>query len=203
VSKIWFTSDLHFGHQNLMLKYRNQRFKTIEEMDNWLINSWQSFVKPVDTVYILGDVSFKKPADTAAVLEQLTGHKILIRGNHDKNLDKPALRKYFERIEDILEIKVPDTDAPKRSENDEGKQRIVMCHYPMITWNSSHYGSWMLHGHCHGTLNVGAFPDALRLDVGFDNVGYVPIDYEWVKQYMRQRKFVAVDHHLQKKNEYP
>jgi len=196
MSQILFTSDLHFGHEHL-LQYQRQEFGSAAEMDVALIEGWRNAVGRKDTVYLLGDVSFHRPAATAAILEQLPGHKILVRGNHDKSVDKPALRKHFDRIEDMLEIKVPDPDAYEK------RQRIVLCHYPMVTWSASRYGSWMLHGHCHANLREDLLPKAKRLDIGVDSafkmgLGYRPFTYDEVKAFMKARVMKTVDHHRPK-----
>ena len=54
---VFFTADLHIGHANI-IKLNKRPFKTIEEMDNALIDNWNAKVTPNDTVYILGDVFF-------------------------------------------------------------------------------------------------------------------------------------------------
>lgn len=55
--KIWFTSDTHFGHNNIM-KFCQRPWKTVEEMDNALIQNWNSVVGENDIVFHLGDFAF-------------------------------------------------------------------------------------------------------------------------------------------------
>ena len=54
---IWMTSDLHFNHENI-LKYEpvSRPFATVEEMNEVLIQNWNSKIKPEDIVYVLGDL---------------------------------------------------------------------------------------------------------------------------------------------------
>lgn len=57
---IYFTSDLHFNHENI-IKYCNRPFKNIDDMDNYLINYWNKIIRTKDIVYILGDFAFGNP----------------------------------------------------------------------------------------------------------------------------------------------
>ena len=53
---VYFTSDLHFGHKNI-IRYDHRPFSSVQEMDAELIRRWNNKVKDEDLVYILGDVS--------------------------------------------------------------------------------------------------------------------------------------------------
>lgn len=139
--KIFVTSDLHFGHKNI-IEYENRPYKNIEEMDFAYINMWNRQVKNEDLVYILGDFSWYKGEKTNDILRQLNGNKILIKGNHDKNFldDKKFNKTLFEEICDYKEIKI-------------NKTKIVMFHYPIIDWNAKNNGSIHLYGHVHSMKN--------------------------------------------------
>jgi hypothetical protein len=50
----------------------------------------------------------------------------------------------------------------------------------------SHYGSWSLFGHCHGTLKDD--PNLLSWDVGIDNNYFLPLEYKWIKARMLSKK---------------
>lgn len=183
---IYFTSDLHFGHQNV-IKYSNRPFQTAAEMDHALIKAWNDRVTSSDHIYILGDVSFVDATSTEAILMRLNGQKHLVYGNHDKVLRKNMnLRTYFVECKDIIDLTVTDDTHPY------GKQHIVLCHYPMLTWNKAHHGSWMLHGHSHGSCKY-PYPKACIMDVGVDCVGYEPISYEDIRALMVNREDIV--HH--------
>ena len=79
---IFYTADLHFGHQNV-LKYDKRPFADINEMDRALIELWNGRVSDDDDVYIVGDFAFKNEKPEEWYLEQLKGKKHLIIGNHD------------------------------------------------------------------------------------------------------------------------
>jgi calcineurin-like phosphoesterase family protein len=150
---LFFTSDLHFDHTNI-IKFCERPFSSAEEMNEVLISNWNDVVQSSDDVYILGDFSFaRKPELACNHLRRLKGRKFLIRGNHDEHLLKfKEFRKMFCSVSDILEIKV-------------SKIHIVMCHYAMRVWNKSHNGSIHLYGHSHGTLS----PADKSVDVGVDS----------------------------------
>lgn len=139
MSKIWFISDTHFGHTNV-LKYCNRPFKSIQEHDEILIKNWNSVVKPGDTIYHLGDFGFTDRDKIKKILRRLMGNKFFIRGNHDKVM-KGEILDFFSGHGDYREIKVPDEEM-------DLKQVIVMSHYPFESWNKRHHGAWHLHGHC-------------------------------------------------------
>ena len=49
---IYFTSDLHLGHQGI-IKLQNRPFESLEEMNKTLIANYNAMIHRDDTVYIL------------------------------------------------------------------------------------------------------------------------------------------------------
>lgn len=152
---IWFTSDTHYFHKSMVKEswhgekgMRAHLFSTVEQMNEFLILNYNTFVTPDDTVYHLGDFAFAKDAKTQEILSRLNGHIHLVRGNHDTDMNVKT-RSMFESVQDYLEIKV-GPEYVKLMSNEKYK-RIVLCHYPFQVWRDSHWGSWHLHGHCHGS----------------------------------------------------
>lgn len=93
---IWFTSDTHFGHKNIIEFEHNARpFATIQEMHEAMIERWNNVVKPKDLVYHLGDVVFGK--GYLPIMDRLNGRKRLVMGNHDQYESKVYLQ-YFEKL---------------------------------------------------------------------------------------------------------
>jgi len=180
VTNIWFVSDTHFGHANI-IRYCERPFKDVHEMDEVLIKNWNERVKPGDLVYHLGDFALSAPAEVPNYVRRLNGTIQLIHGNHDRFLKQKRNDNYgFNWIGPYKEIKIDG-------------QLIVLCHYPFLTWRSSHRGSWALHGHCHGNLKRDMA--ARRLDIGVDCWNYKPISLEEVAEEMKKVEFKAVDHH--------
>ena len=176
MSKIFFTSDPHYNHKNI-ITYCNRPFASVSEMNESLINRWNSVVSHEDTTYVIGDFAFDK--NPSKFLCRLNGTKVLIKGNHDK---RPYREDGWDAIHDYLEI------------THKGKH-IVMCHYSMRVWNKSHRGSWMLYGHSHGTLPDDPYSNSI--DVGVDCHNYTPISFDDVERIMKKKKWKPVDHHGQ------
>jgi len=78
---IW--SDCHFWHKNI-IDYEKRPFSSVEEMNETLINNWNSVVKKDDTIINLGDFAFCGKEKAIDILNKTNGYKILIMGNHDK-----------------------------------------------------------------------------------------------------------------------
>ena len=174
---IWFTSDHHFGHGNIV-KYCGRPWATtkgpdIFGMNTAMISRWNGRVQPGDTVYHLGDFAWGQ-GTMLEVVKELNGEIHLIRGNHDKRMGK-HVERHFHWVGDYKEINVEDEEMDTR-------QKIVLFHYPIESWNARHHGSWHLHGHVHGTKHVRKVNKVPgRLDVGVDAHDFYPISYDEVK----------------------
>jgi len=145
----YYISDLHAYHKNINDRLDGRGFPSVEEMNKFMINQWNSRVKRNDEVIILGDVSFGSVKETTDFVRQLNGKKYLIIGNHDRFLD----RKEFDRslFMDIV---------PYKEMNDEGR-RVILCHYPVFCYKGQYRTDeqgqptvYMLHGHVHNTLDM-------------------------------------------------
>jgi len=95
--KRFFTSDLHFGHKNV-IPYCNRPYKDVEEMHKAIIKMWNKTVRKKDTVYVLGDFSLN-PKWSKEIIPLLNGNKILISGNHDATFLFPAKENTKSAIE--------------------------------------------------------------------------------------------------------
>lgn len=171
---IWFTSDTHFGHENI-IKYCNRPYPNVRIMDDEIIHNWNSRIQPTDTVYHLGDFCFN---NFNRYFHSLNGQIHFIEGNHDK--EAFANRNKFASYNKFKEIRI-------------NGQKIVLCHYALRVWNKSHHGSWHIYGHSHGTLPDE--PNALSFDVGVDCHNYFPISFEEVATIMKKKTWTPIDHH--------
>lgn len=131
---VWFVSDTHFGHTKTCTHFLRadgrplRPFATVEEMDRELIARWNARVRQGDKVYHLGDVCLSRKS--LAIMAQLSGDKVLIRGNHDIfGLDE--YHEYFRDVRGVWEL--------------EG---MVLTHIPMHPSSLDRWGV-NVHGHTH------------------------------------------------------
>lgn len=87
--EIFFISDTHFGHANI-IKFANRPFANVTEMDEALLSSWNETVGVGDIVYHLGDVYFDQGWKS---FDRVHGTVELIMGNHDHPWDKPIMNR--------------------------------------------------------------------------------------------------------------
>ena len=165
--KTWVTSDLHFGHKNIMsfCPDSRRRFRNdVDYMTEAMIKEWNDLIGPVDTVYILGDVAFLSGHNAALVMMRLNGIKILVEGNHDrKTLMDVNFRNEFKEVHKYLDITYNGT-------------KVVMFHYPIAEWDQMHRGSVHLHGHLHG--GISGMEKFRCRDMGMDATGMIAISME-------------------------
>ncbi len=159
-NNIWFTSDTHWNHSSI-IRYTNRPFANVCEMNEALIENWNSVVDPKDTIYHIGDFGIGNTSDLLKIFNKLNGCKFLVKGNHDKKnvYNLPWQHQYQQKGLTI------------------GKDYIWMCHYPMRSWNRSYHGSFHVYGHVHSQCKV----YGKSLDVGSDSWDYTPVNFETLK----------------------
>lgn len=186
-----FTSDLHFYHKNIVKFTDRGKFTTPEDHNEWLIDLWNSQVKPDDVVYHLGDFSFNH-AKALDILHKLNGLKHMILGNHDLehsryhgHLDNDTVRF----VGNYRNIKLGEVSA-------------VLFHYPIASWHGQARGAWHLHGHSHGNYAG----QGKLLDVGLDSAFTLLGEHrlftvEDIAKYMVERPVYAADRHREVKDD--
>jgi calcineurin-like phosphoesterase family protein len=166
MSKVFVTADLHLNHTNI-IKYCGRPFSSVEDMNRTILDNWYSTISEEDTVYILGDFWWNPRKEYPLYQEFFTdmgypgsppGKKILIRGNHDKAIDEWL----FDMVYDLYTISIDIGEGYPVP--------LVMSHYAMRVWDCSHYGSFHLFGHSHGTLDG----YGRSIDVGVDTNEFKP-----------------------------
>lgn len=183
----WYTSDMHFGHENI-LKLCNRPFDSVEQMNNTIVRRWNTRVRSDDNVYVLGDVAMGKIDESLKYIEQLNGNKFLVPGNHDrcwygnKKVKPIDIERYTNVGFTILDDKVP------------GPFDSIMSHFPYA--GDSHdedrfkdhrpndNGQWLLHGHVHDKWRY----CGRQINVGVDVWDFYPISERTIASIMDQYK---------------
>ena len=123
MSKIFVTSDTHFGHNKDFI-YGPRGFKTVQEHDETIIYNWNRIVDIYDEVYHLGDVMLGDNEHGLECLKRLNGRIHIVVGNHDTDA-----RQYFYRnCWNVAEV-VRAIDLKWKG------FRFHLTHYPTITSN--------------------------------------------------------------------
>jgi calcineurin-like phosphoesterase family protein len=169
-TQFFFTGDEHYGHENI-IRLCHRPFKDVKEMNETLIARFNQVVPDHEsslTIH-LGDIFYKLlPAEAVNILQSLHGRHVLILGNHDGLVEQtPYLKSLFWGVDKMHEM------------FDYSGNRIVLCHYPLESWNHSlSKRSWHLHGHIH-SKNENRRPQ--RLDVGVDGHDFRPWTMEEIR----------------------
>lgn len=177
--KIYFTSDTHFNHENI-IKFCNRPYNSVAEMNNDMIEKWNNKVPKDALVFHLGDFAYGKFADTKEIRDKLNGKIILIKGNHDwkNNASSPTQEKIlFENVYNQLLIKID-------------KRYVYLNHYPFLcyagTYSDVENQYYQLFGHVHSRKQIqtiGKDDERLKYlfptqyDVGVDNNDFTPLSW--------------------------
>lgn len=177
--KIFFTSDTHFGHANI-IEFAKRPFSSVEEMDEALIKNWNERVPKDGLVFHLGDFSFGRHS-CEKYLKRLNGKIVLIVGNHDfKNLSNKDLDMFYWHSQQLF-IKIEN-------------RKLFLNHFPFLcysgSWRNQENAVWQLFGHVHSGPLSKCGKDLPRLsmlfpyqyDVGVDNNDFIPISWNEVKE---------------------
>lgn len=124
MSRIYLTSDFHFGHDKDFL-YGPRGFDNIYDHDKCIIQLWNEIVNDDDLVYVLGDLMLKDNEYGTKCFNQLKGFKEIIIGNHDTN-NRLA---FYPHLRGVIDVKYADVFK-------YGQYSFYVSHYPTIT--SSH-----------------------------------------------------------------
>lgn len=172
---------MHFHHKNIV-KFTD-RPTTPEQHTDWLVNLWNSQVKDGDAVYHLGDFTFSREVDKIVdVIKQLNGEKVFILGNHDPDF----FSKLYHEVHQYKEIRID-------------RNKVILFHYPILSFHGQHHGNWHLHGHCHGSLKKENTRGKM-LDVGLDNAYNLYGAYRFftetdIVEYMNKQEIYIADQH--------
>lgn len=176
---IWIVSDTHFRHENI-LKFTDSRtgnrirpeFDTVEDMDEFMVDRWNSVVKPGDYVYHLGDVMMGPKEGFVPFFNRLRGSKRITFGNHDdiKWLSSTGMfaKSYIWRVfkeHGLIMSHIPiHSSSLKLGEDGE----------PMIN----------VHGHIHQNDS----PAGPYVNLSVEKINYTPVNIEEVRSLWKKQQ---------------
>ena len=159
MSKVFFSSDTHFGHRAI-IEYCNRPFSCVEEMNEVITFRWNQKVKKEDQVFLLGDVSFKNQFDWK---NRLNGEKVVIAGNHDDSSFK-LVKAYIRYNGKYISL------SHRPDEADTSKEICLV-------------------GHVHGKWKFKRTEGGMMCNVGTDQWNFTPITFEEImKEWKRVSK---------------
>ena len=180
MNNIYFTSDLHFGHNREFI-YSSRGFSSIEEHDKQIISNWNSIIDNNDIVYVLGDLMMSDNEYGMSCLKQLKGNIRVIRGNHD-SATKWELYKTLDNFELIGWAEVIKYR----------KHNIYLSHHPTITTNAektTHLREYLLSlfGHTHSKDKF--YNNIFTMyNVALDANNNLPVHIEDILKSMRNKR---------------
>lgn len=161
MKNVFFISDTHFGHKNICNFTKDDGSKLrpwndVSEMDEALVENWNSVVNPSDKIYHLGDVCLGKKH--LEILSRLNGKKILIRGNHDI-FEAKEYMKYFNDIRGVHVM-----------------NGMILSHIPIHDGSLERF-SINVHGHLHSNRVIkDGVIDPRYYSVCVEQIKFTPIE---------------------------
>ena len=206
--KIFFTSDTHYGHSNICSATTNWKdaddltrpFKTLEYMNDVLVNNINAMVGEDDILFHLGDWSFGGFDNIREFRERILCKNVhLILGNHDHHIshNKDDIKSLFSSVNEYLLLDLRVVISKNRNE----RYAFVLMHYPIASWMNMNQGVIHLHGHTHlpHNLKVAA---GRAMDVGVDGNGLIPYSLKQILTLLYDRPIQKLslpkDHHVKR-----
>lgn len=192
----FFTSDTHFGHQNI-IRFCDRPFSSVEEMNEALVENWNNVVSEDDEIFHLGDVALGKWVEWDGILTRLNGHKTLVVGNHERifkgETEKNRRRFADEYVKWFDEI----TDNVEDFELSDGTP-VSLSHFP---YEADHIengrfmehrlpdrGRTLIHGHTHLNQIVSrSQKGTLQIHVGVDAFDFTPVSEDQIITLIRSQ----------------
>lgn len=203
--QILFWGCLHWHHNPSwdIPIWKRRGFNSVQEHDEAIVKNWNSKATDKTTGFLLGDTMFGMGGskEFMSLMRQLKFQRLFVMsGNHHA-----GFKQAFDEINDNTlyvdgNYSKEVIFVPNYLEAFINGQPIVMCHYPVLSWNGAGKGSWMLFSHVHGSLgnselgrmylNSGGY----NLEVSVEATKF-PLTYGEISTIMRNKSKFKTDHH--------
>lgn len=143
----------------------------IRKINETLISNWNSVVSDDDIIYHFGDFCLSDKTSIKKIASILNGHKILVRGNHDR-----VSVSFYESVGfEVL------THAPIKLE----EEKLLLSHVPVPDTRMPE-GYINVNGHIHNKLLNDDYPTNLydkdkHFNVSCDVLAFKPISLTRIK----------------------
>jgi calcineurin-like phosphoesterase family protein len=204
MGQIFFTSDTHFGHKNI-IRLSNRPFKAtknqtdIEVMNEAIVKNWNATVSPEDTVYHLGDVALGPIDESLAIIARLNGTKVLVTGNHDRNFRggrRSASLEPAEWDERYLSVGFDRVYANVALSGFTGLPAVMLSHFPYNgdshdgdrydEFRATDSGCPIVHGHTHSDKVISySERGTLQIHAGVDTWRFRPVSYQRIAEIIK------------------
>jgi calcineurin-like phosphoesterase family protein len=197
--RLFFTSDTHYNHTNIcrgVTRWTDAEditrdFKTLDQMNDRIVNGINAEVGENDILFHLGDWSFGGFDSIPEFHQRINCRNIhLVLGNHDHHIERnrDGIRHIFASINQYVELEV------------NKQHNFVLMHYPIMSWNNMNDSTIHLHGHVHLPPNR-RIGKGKMMDVGVDGNGMDPISLTKVLTLMNPQPIKSgfeFDHHVKR-----
>lgn len=205
--RLFFTSDTHYSHANICsattswvgAENLTRKFKSLNQMNDALVNNINAVVGENDVLIHLGDWSFGGFDKISEFRNRILCKNIhLTYGNHDHHIrnNKEDIQDIFSSTQDYLFLDIRRPSILGKGQMD--KYSFVCMHYPIASWDSMNDGVIHLHGHVHLPPNL-RLGDGKSLDVGVDGNNLNPISLDEILSIVKNQPIKKLslpkDHH--------
>ena len=197
--KVYFTSDTHFGHGNI-IKYCNRPF--LSEIDkqalldnggSWHDGSWKgsrssSWKMSREAIDMMDNELIENINETVGENDVLWHLGDFAFGSKENYAYKCQLYRNRIRCKNV-NIIWGNHDEPYLIRNlfneshylydlrlSNSKTKAILCHYALSIWEGSHRKNIHLYGHSHSEAEIHLekkFPGRRSMDVGVDNIAKI------------------------------
>lgn len=204
---LFFTSDTHYNHSNICRATTRwtdadsvtRDFKSLDHMNDTIVNNINEIVGENDVLIHLGDWSFGGFDNIAEFRSRIVCKNIhLTYGNHDHHIrrNKDDIQSIFSSTQDYMHL-----DIRRPSNKGKGlmdKFSFICMHFPIASWDSMNANMMHLHGHTHLPKHL-RIADGRAMDVGTDGNDLQPISLDEVISLLKNQPIKKLclpkDHH--------
>jgi calcineurin-like phosphoesterase family protein len=196
--RVFIVSDIHYGHNKPFI-LNPRGYPDVETAKRDFRDKWLATITENDTVINIGDAVVGAELNSREFAQMICNlpckAHYYVWGNHNA-----GMHQIYEEINQNPDTETyPLTHSNGRfvflgdyAEFQINGRHVVVCHYPIASWNHLSKGGWMIHGHCH--MNLEDDPGLMRLDASWDRKNG-PIEWSEIEALMKKKVPRKVDHH--------